>query len=480
MSKLFVGVIWSFLDKVINQLSTAFITVYIARLIGPESFGMIGMLTVFILLSECVLGGFSQALIQRSHELTEEDSSTVFCINLVWAFVIYVILYFSAPYIALFYKLPELTNIARILFLVIFINSLMVVFRAKLTIDLDFKSQTISASYGSVVSGILAIYAAHQGYGYWSIVIMLLSKSFIVLLGLFYYSQWTPKLCFNKESFLSLFRFGSYLMFASMLATIVNNLSTVLVGRFFNATNVGFFTQATNISNYASQVITSTLQSVTYPMMASIKHEREQLLSVYQHLVAITMCISLPLLIGLAAVSKEIVMIFLGNEWHAVISVLIALCFARAVTPISAINMNILNVIGRSDLFLKVDLCKIPISLLAIFIAIPFGISVLAWSSVVTALIAFGINAYYPGKLFGFGMLQQLKVAKNYLLASGIMYAVLYVVAIDNIFASFFVKIILGMIVYVSLLLIMKDAVFMSYALKISAFVRGAKHKNES
>ncbi|WP_077925986.1 lipopolysaccharide biosynthesis protein, partial [Wohlfahrtiimonas larvae] len=410
---------------------------------------------------------------------TEEDSSTVFYINLAWAFLIYIILYILAPYIAQFYKLPELTSIARILFLVIFINSLMVVFRAQLTINLDFRSQTVAATYGSVLSGILAVYCAHQGYDYWSIVIMLLSKSIIVLLGLFYYSHWIPKLCFSKNSFLSLFKFGSYLMLASMLATVVNNLSTVLVGRFFNATNVGFFTQATNISNYASQVITSTLQSVTYPVMASIKDERERLLLVYQHLVAITMCISLPLLVGLAAVSKEVVILFLGNEWSAVITVLIALCFARAITPISAINMNILNVIGRSDLFFKVDLCKIPISLLAIFIAIPFGISALAWSSIVTSLLAFFINAYYPGKLFGFGVMQQLKVAKNYILSSGIMYAILFAISIENIFISLCIKIVVGIIVYSSFLLIMKDAVFIDYVSKISTFMRGIKHKNE-
>lgn len=455
--KLWKGILWSLLDKVVNQASSIFVSLYIARLIGPESFGLIGMLMIFILLSECVLGGFSQALILRSQDLTEEDSSTVFYINLCWALFFYIVLYISAPYIAIFYDQPELVDIARVLFIIIFINSLTVVFRAKLTISLDFKSQTIAATYGTIISSILAIYAAHQGYEYWSIVIMMLSKTFIILIGLFIYTRWLPKLIFSRKSFLSLFKFGSYLMFAGMLATFVNNLSIVLIGRFFNATHVGYFTQATNISNSASQIISSTLQGVTYPLMTSIKYEREKLISIYQQLIMVTMCVSFPLLIGLSAVSQEVVLLFLGSEWQAIIPLLIALCFARSITPISAINMNILNAIGRSDLFLKIDLCKIPISILAIILSVPFGITVLAWSIVITSFLAFFINAYYPYKFFGYGPIQQLKVARNYLMATAIMYVCLLFVRVDILWLSLALKIVIGATIYITILVLLKD-----------------------
>lgn len=462
MNKIFLkGIGWSLLDKSINQFGSIFVSLYIARLIGPESFGLIGMLTVFILLSESVLGGFSQALIQKSHDLTEKDSSTVFYINLCWALFFYLVLYILAPYIAVFYRQPELINIARVLFLVIFFNSLMVVFRAQLTIKMDFKSQTLAATYGTAISAIVAIYAAINGYGYWSVVIMLLSKTFIVLISLFFYSKWLPQLVFSKESFLSLFKFGSYLMFASILSTLTNNLSVILIGRFFNASNVGYFAQATNMSNSASQIITSTLQGVTYPLMTSLKHERDKLTTIYQQLIKITMCISFPLLIGLAAVSKEVVLLLLGPEWKEVIPLLIALCFARSITPISAINMNILNAIGRSDLFLKIDLCKIPISILAIVISIPFGITALAWSMVGTSFLAFFINAYYPYKLFDFGPIQQLKIAKNYIVATTIMYLCLLFIHVNTLLFALGLKVLLGMIVYIMVLVLLKDQLAM-------------------
>lgn len=467
---------WNLADKLINQLGYFACTLYIARLIGPESFGLVGMLAIFILLSEAVLQGFSQALIQRSHDLTEEDSSTIFYTNLVWALLIYSMLYISAPYIADFYGHAELTSISRVLFLGIFINSLMVVFKAKLTIKIDFKSQTIASLIATILSATLAIYLATNGYGYWSLVGLILSKNLTLLFGLFYFSKWLPKLIFSKKSFKDLFKFGSNLMFAGMVATIVNNLSIILIGKYFNAISVGYFTQATNISNYASQFITSTLQGVTYPIMTSIKQDREQLLSLYKKVISMTMLVSLPLLVGLAAISNDVVLLFLGSEWLPVTPLLIALCFARAITPISAINMNILNAIGRSDLFLKVDLVKLPLTLGGLFIAIPFGINALAWMMVFTSILAFFINAYYPYKIFNFGGLQQLKIAKNYIIASAIMYFIVNFIVSEHTLTSILMKIGSGIIIYLSILLLLKDSSFLKLYNEILKFLFTKKH----
>ena len=198
-----------------------------------------------------------------------------------------------------------------------------------------------------------------------------------------------PKLIFSMESFKLLFKFGSNLMLAGFVATLINNLYVALVGRYFNATQVGYFTQAQNLSNNLSQFISSTLQGVTYPIMTSVKEDSERLVSIYTQLISVTMLVSLPMLIGFAAVSEEFVRIILGDEWLPVVPVLAALCFARTITPISWINLNILNAVGRSDLFLKVDLSKLPMNLGALFIALPYGIEGLAWAMVCTSFIAF-------------------------------------------------------------------------------------------
>lgn len=432
---------------------------YIARLIGPESFGLIGMLTVFMLLAESVVSsGFTQALVQKSHTMTEEDASTIFYVNMLWGLLMYVLLFFAAPAIADFYSQPPLIEISRILFLVILINSFSIVARAKLTINIDFKSQAIAGTFATILSTIIALYLASEDYGVWALVGLILAKAFFLNIGLWFFCHWYPKFIFSVQSFKTLFKFGSNLMLAGLGATLLNNLYIALIGRYFNATNVGYFTQATNLSNFLSGFISSTLQGVTYPIMTSIKEDRTRLVEVYKKLISITMLVSLPLLVGFAAVAENVILLFLGPEWLPTAPVLIALCLARAVTPISAINMNILNTVGRSDLFLKVDLSKYPMIIAAFFIGINYGIEGVAWSMVATSFISFFINAYFPGKMFGFGGIAQLKVAYKYIIAAVAMYTGVTALSFDGqLWLILIAQIALGVLIYSVCLLIMRD-----------------------
>lgn len=410
-----------------------------------------------LLVESVISNGFVQALIQRSRQLTENDTSTIFYVNFIWGILMYLLLYFCAPLIADFYNQPELISISRLLFIMIIINSLTVVARAKLTIDLDFKSQAIANTVATLLSSIIGIYLALEGYGYWSLVWMLVTKSIFNSLGLWFFCRWIPKLLFSIDSFKSLFKFGSNLMLAGLVATFVNNLYVALIGRYFNATQVGYFTQATNLSNNVSGLISSTLQGVTYPIMTSIKEDRTRLTDIYIQLVSVTMLFSLPFMIGFAAIAPEFIHLTLGDEWLAAVPVLVALCFARAITPISAVNMNILNAIGRSDLFLKIDLSKLPLTLGALFIALPYGINGLAWAMVCTSFIAFFINAYYPGKLFGFGGIKQMKVGYKYIVACVVMYGVVKSINLSSEIIEILIKIIAGAFSYFISLIILKD-----------------------
>lgn len=452
------GVVWSLSDKLITQLGYIGVTLYLAKLIGPEAFGLIGMLTIFMLLTESVVNsGFSQALVQRSHSLTDADTSTIFYINIIWGTSIYFILYFSAPWIADFYNQSELIEISRLLFLIVIINSFSVVVRAQLLIRIDFKSQAIASLFSTIISSAIGIYLALEGYSYWSLVWLLLLKTLIQNVCIWLFSRWYPQLIFSMESFKSLFRFGSNLMMAGFVATLVNNLYVALIGRYFNAAHVGYFTQATNLSNSLMQLISSTLQGVTYPIFTSIKEQQERLVSLYKKLIAITMLVSLPALVGFSAIADTFVLLFLGEEWLPSIPIIQIVSLARAITPISSINMNILNAIGRSDLFLKVDIIKLPMTLGTLFIAIPYGIKAVAWAILFNVTISFFINAYYPGKLFGFGALGQLKTAKNYLVSTAIMFVLVRLISIESLWLDLIVSIATGAVVYVTLLLLLKD-----------------------
>ncbi|WP_286220278.1 lipopolysaccharide biosynthesis protein [Marinobacter apostichopi] len=462
------GVAWSVLDKLINQLGFICVTLYLAKVIGPEAFGLVGMLTIFMLLAESVVNnGFSQALVQRSHSLTEADSSTIFYVSLLWSVAIYAVLYTAAPLIANFYQEPELVQISRLLFVIIIINSLTVVARAKLIIRVDFKSQGIATFVATLISSAVAIYLASKSYGYWAFVWLLLIKALLQNIGFWFFCRWLPKLRFSRDSFKSLFKFGSNLMLAGFISTLVNNLYVAMIGRYFNATSVGYFTQATNLTNLLVQLISSTLQGVTYPLLTSIKEQQDRLVSLYRQLIAVTMLVSLPALVGFSAVADSFVLFFMGEEWGPAIPIIQVLCFARAITPISSINMNILNAVGRSDLFLKVDLSKLPMTVFALFISIPYGIQAVAWAMLTTSCIAYFINSYYPGKLYGFGAWSQLKVAKNYIFSATIMFLVVHHVDFDKVLVDLILSTLLGMVIYFGLLAILKDAMFRKIFLEI-------------
>ena len=452
---------WSFADKIGAQFSSLLVTMYLARVLGPETFGFVGILTVFMLMTDGVVsGGFIHALVQRSKDISVEDSNTVFFINVGWSISIYMLLFVAAPWISKFYRQPELTLIARVLFLTIIINSFAVVVRAKLTIALDFKSQTVTNTIAVSVSALLALFLAQSGYGYWSLVWMGLSRSLVTVIGLWWFCRWLPQWRFCKHSFQSLFKFGSNLMLANFVATFVNNLYVALIGRFYNASHVGLYTQASNMSNAIYGLISASLQGVTYPIMTSVKSDRDRLLNIYRQLISITMLVCLPLLIGFAAIAKDFIHVFLGEEWMPAAPVLVALCIARTVTPISAINMNILNAVGRSDLFLKVDISKLPLTLGALYFAIPYGIEGIAWASVITSFIAFFVNAYYPGKMFGFGAFAQLRMASPYLIAAFGMFWVLNFLPWIPSIGSLFGKILIGASVYTLIIWLFGDVWF--------------------
>lgn len=456
--KLFHGFFWSFSDNIINKLGMFIISIYLANQLGPSAFGLIGMLTIFILLSDSLIdSGFSQALVQRSHRVTESELSTVFIVNITLSIFIYVILYCVSPYIAQFYNQPELESISKILFLVIVINSFSVVARAKLIINIDFKSITKANFLANIFGGGIAFLFLHKDYGYWSLVAMTLTKSFIVTTSLLFYGKWTPKLMFCKEDFNKLFSFGSRLLIAGLVATGINNLCTILIGRYFNTQQVGYYTQSANLTNTLSGVILSVLQGVTYPIMTEISNDREKLIYIYSRLLKITMIVTFPVMFGFITIAGTFTKLFLGNEWLPIVPIIISLSLARVITPISSVNMNILNAIGRSDLFLKVDISKLPITLLSVFIGIPFGILGIAIANVTTTFIFFFINTYYPGKLFGFGALKQIKLAFKPLLSAIIMVFIIYFIKLDNLWLELIMKITIGFTIYLLSLYLLKD-----------------------
>jgi O-antigen/teichoic acid export membrane protein len=420
-SKAAKGIAWSALGTFSVQGINFIIGIILARLLMPSDYGMIGMLAIFFAVSQLfVESGFSNALIQKA-DRTDVDYSTIFYFNLSVSLFFYLILFWAAPYIARFYDTSELILLTRVLSLTILVNSLSIVQQTRLTINLDFRTQALISLLSVFISGIAGIILAYKGYGVWALVIQSLSASVIRSISLFLFNKWVPLFVFSLSSFKQLFGFSSKLLAAGIIATIVNNLYSILIGKIFATKDLGFYTRAKQFPELLSNTLTKILQGVTYPILTSLQKESERMISVYGRLMRMTVFIVMPLLTIFALLAEPFIHFFLTEKWMPIVPLIQWLCLARMITPISALNMNILNAVGRSDLYFKVDISKLPLTVGALLITIPYGIKAVVIGHFVTAFISFFINAYYPGKMFGFGALRQLIEMRTVVISTVIM-----------------------------------------------------------
>ena len=422
-----------------------------ARLLTPADYGLVGMLAIFIAVSQSLIdSGFSQALI-RKQDRSEIDNSTVFYFNIVVGIILYIILYLCAPLIAKFYSEPKLVPITRLIGLNIIFNSLAVVQRALLTIRLDFKTQAKASLIGAIVSGIIGIIMAYTGFGVWAIVTQQIFNLALVTLFLWLLSHWKPILIYSWDSFRELFSFGSKLLGAGLLDTLYRNLYLIVIGKIFRASDLGYYTRAHQFSDFASSNVTGILQRVSYPVLCTIQNDDERLANVYRRMLRTSTFIIFPMMMLLAAVSRPLVLAFLTEKWLFASTLLIPLCFGAMWYPVHAINLNLLQVKGRSDLFLRLEIIKKCIGIMIICVTIPFGLLVMCWGTVVNSVVSLIINTYYTGKIINLGFLTQMRDILPILFLSltvgAMVFLILNFVHMSS-WLSLLVGIVIGIILY--------------------------------
>lgn len=412
------GIVWKAVDSFAVQGIQFVIGIILARLLLPSDYGLLGMLAVFLAVSQSFVdSGMGSGLIQRKNCSTQ-DYSTVFVFNFGVSAFFYLLLYVSAPYIASFYDVPQLIPITRVIGVNIIINSLSVVQRARLTIALDFKTQANINIIATSVSGVIAIYLAYTGFGVWSLVVRQIVSSIISVVLLWTLSRWKPSILFSKQSFKELFGYGSKLLVAGLVAQVFNNLYNIVIGKAYSASELGFYTQAKGFAELTAGTVTSIIHQVTFPVLSSLKDDTERMISVYRRMIKMSSFFIFPAMTLLSILADPFIRFFLGEKWLLTIPLLQLMAFARIFYPLSVLNMNILNAIGRSDLFLKVDLSKLPMTIIALIITLPLGVKAVVIGHVITSFIAYFINAYLPGKYFGYGAVAQLKDMWPYMIGS--------------------------------------------------------------
>ncbi len=404
----FKGVIWSSIER-FSTMGVGFaFGLVLARLLAPSDYGVIAMLGIFIAVAQCFIdSGFSTALV-RKPDRTEIDNSTAFYFNIVVGLVFYALLYLAAPYIADFYDTPILIPVTRVVGLTLLFNSLCIVQQALLTIKLDFKTQANISLIALFISGPAGIACAWYGMGVWALVVQNVLSALLRTILLWLCARWRPQAGFSKASFKALFGFGSKLLASGLLDTTYNNIYTIVIGKKFNATSLGYYTRADHFVQMPSSNITGILQRVTFPVLCTIQNEDTRLAIAYRKFLRLSGFIIFPLMLGLAAVADPLVHLLLTDKWATCVPLLQVLCFALMWYPIHAINLNLLQVKGRSDLFLKLEIIKKIIGVITLCVTIPMGLFAMCAGKIVTSLICLAINTHYTGKLIGLGYWRQM------------------------------------------------------------------------
>lgn len=403
------GLQWSALERFLTQGIQLAITLYLARLLGPTAFGLVGMLAVFIAIANVFVdSGFTSALIRKT-DRTESDLVTAFYYNIAMAGLCYFALYISAPLVSDFYQQAELQTLLRILGLAVLINAFTLIPRVKLNVAMDFKTQAKISVLSVLISGPTAIILAINGYGVWALVAQTLLNASCATFLFNLFVPWLPRGRITKHAFNYLIGYGSKLLLSGLLDVTYNNLYQIIIGKKFNPAVVGQFTQANQLASVPVTTLTGIIQRVTFPLFSQLQDEPDRMANAYRQTLTLSALVIFPLIVALGVIAKPLLTSLLGEQWQDAAALLSVLCLGYMLYPIHSINLNLLQVTGRSDLFLKLEVMKKIIGVTVLLLSIPYGVLAMCLGFTLTSYLALLLNTYYTAKLTHLSQWQQCK-----------------------------------------------------------------------
>ena len=400
---------WVMIDKLSGSVINFVVTIILARLLMPEDFGLIAMVLIFFELSYVfVESGFQTALV-REKNISEIDKSTTFLFNFASSIVLYTLLFFSTPAIAVFFNQDQLVWIIRIMGLNLIVSSFAIIQRAMLTQQIDFKTQTKVRFLAVVLSGGCAIWMAFTGWGVWALVARIGLAGLIDTVFLWVLNPWMPSLQFSKASFCRLFGFGSKILVAGILDKFYLHVYNLIIGKYFAAATLGYYTQANNFKNIVINSLFQTIQRVSYPVLSKLRDDPGRLKDGYRKILKLSSFVILPVMVLLGVLAEPIIFALVGEKWLKAVPFLQLLCISGVTYHFSSINLNMLLVIGRPDISLILEIIKKVVITIAIIIGIQFGIFGLVVGEVVAAYINLVINAYYSKRFLDYSLIDQFQ-----------------------------------------------------------------------
>jgi O-antigen/teichoic acid export membrane protein len=402
------SILWTFGQQFGAQIIQFIVQIILARILMPEEFGLIGMLAIFMSIGNSLVdSGMSSSLI-RTNDADESDFSSVFFINVTFSIILYFILFFAASHIAIFFKEPILADILKVYCLTFVIKAISSIQYVQLIIQMDFKRQTILQLPSLAISSVVGLVLAYKGYGVWSLVWLQFAKVTLESVLIWFQVKWRPSLIFDWSRLKRHFNFGYKLTLSGIIDTIYSNIYNIIIGKFFSVSLLGYYTRADAIKQLPVNNISSALKKVTYPLFSSIQNDNKRLKSVYKIMIQQVLFWVAPVMLIAAVLAEPLFRFLMTEKWLPAVPFFQILCLSGIVHPLHAYNLNILNVKGRSDLFLKLEIIKKAITTIGLLIALSFGIYGLLWLQFGISIFSFFINSYYSGKMINYPTKEQL------------------------------------------------------------------------
>lgn len=403
------GTFWTLLDIIFNKAIYFIATLILARLLGPNEFGLIGMIMVFFTIGTTMVdSGLSVSLIRTSNP-DDTEYSTIFYSNLILSFIAYLIIFLGAPYVAVFYSQPILKSLIQIYCLGFIISALRMIAQVRLIRDMNFKKIAILNIPGNIIGLGVGVWMAVNQYKVWSIVGLYLSTQIVATIMYWLFISWRPKMVFSFEKMKYHWNFGYKLMLSAQLNTIFDNIYNILIGKFYSVESLGYYERAYTLNNYPVSILSGIISKVSLPLLAQISDDKQRTLIIYRKILMLSFYLSAPLMLGALVLAKPLFMLLLGEQWIPGVPFFQILCLAYMFYPIHSLNINILVVYRKSNLFLKLEVIKKFMVMVLVLVTINFGIFGLVWSSVIASFMALFINSHYSGDLISYYTKDQLK-----------------------------------------------------------------------
>lgn len=418
------GLYWKFAEQFATYGMQFVIGIVMARLLSPEDYGITALPAVFIAIAGIfATAGFGTAMV-RKPELTEEDLSTSFYYSTAVGVLIYVVFFFTAPWIASFYDAPVLTELIRVTTIGFIVGPMGTPQKILLQRRLEFKLPAKIAVVCKLAAGALGIGLAYAGYGLWSLVAASMGSQFLDLCLNWWFVRWVPRTGWSNVSFRYLWGFGNKYILSQLLEATYNNIAPVVIGKFYSPAQLGIFNRAFSYASMPSQNLSGVISSVTFPVLSKLQDDNERLALNYRRVMGVTAFIVFPLMMMLSAMARPIVILMVTDKWEPCVELLQIICFNMMWYPIHAINLNLLLIRGRSDLFLRLEVIKKVIGVVILIATLPLGLTIYCWGGVAFSLICLVVNTHYTSQLIGQGFWQQLNDLKLTILLSAALFII--------------------------------------------------------